>query len=163
MAWFRRRKAKQGSPGDRPANRGDIEHLENFVRSRRGVEAFIEPRTTVTETTLVLVAHDGEWTRRRIDGPEGARQFAHRLAIPVYDVALVGYPKRMREFNERRRQAARAAAQGNAAADGAKPADGATGLRSIGDAPATGSGPGGTPRPTAGPDRSAEDSRPAST
>lgn len=117
MAWFRRRKAQQGSPGDRPANRGDIEHLEQFARTRRGVEAFIEPRTTVTETTLVLVAHDGEWTRRRIDGPEGARRFAHRLAIPLYDVALVGYPKRMREFNERRRRAARAAA-----GEGANPA-----------------------------------------
>ena len=27
------------------------------------------------------------------------------LGIPVYDVALVGYPQRMRDFNERRKRA----------------------------------------------------------
>lgn len=106
MAWFRRGKKAGGPPGDRPANRADLDHLEQFVRSRRGVEAFIEPRTTVTETTILLIAHDGEWTRRRIDGPAGARRFAHRMAIPIYDVALVGYPQRMRDYNERRKRAA---------------------------------------------------------
>jgi hypothetical protein len=106
VAWFRRRKKAGGAAGDRPANRADLDHLEQFVRSRRGVEAFIEPRTTVTETTILLIAHDGEWTRRRIDGPDGARRFAHRMAIPIYDVALVGYPQRMRDFNERRKRAA---------------------------------------------------------
>jgi hypothetical protein len=106
VAWFRRRKDSSGAPGHRGANRADLEHLEEFVRSRRGVEAFIEPRTTVTQTTVLLIAHDGEWTRRRIDSPEGARRFAHRLAIPIYDVALVGYPQRMRDYNERRKKAA---------------------------------------------------------
>jgi hypothetical protein len=80
-----------------------LEHLEQFVRSRRGVEAFIEPRTMVTETTVLLIAHDGEWTRRRVDGPTAARRLAHRLAIPIYDVALVGYPQRMRDYNARKR------------------------------------------------------------
>lgn len=108
MAWFRRRKAKGGSPGDRPADRDDLAHLAEFIRTRRGVEAFIEPRTTVTATTVLLIAHDGEWTRRRVDSPEAARRFAHRQAIPIYDVALVGYPQRMRDFNERRRRAAKA-------------------------------------------------------
>ena len=103
MAWFRRRRSGSG-PGDRQANRADIEHLAEFVRSRRGVEAFIEPETTVTETTVLLIAHDGEWTRRRIDSPEGARRFAHQLAIPVYDVRLMGYPQRMRDYNERRKR-----------------------------------------------------------
>jgi hypothetical protein len=28
-----------------------------------------------------------------------------RRGIPVYDTALVGYPKRMREYNERRKAA----------------------------------------------------------
>jgi hypothetical protein len=106
VAWFRRRKTTSGATGDRPVTRADLDHLEQFVRSRRGVEAFIEPRTTVTETTILLIAHDGEWTRRRIDGPAGARRFAHQMAIPIYDVALVGYPQRMRDFNERRKRAA---------------------------------------------------------
>ncbi|MFC4105538.1 hypothetical protein [Micromonospora zhanjiangensis] len=107
MAWFRRRGRKAsstGSTGERPADQADLDHLEQFVRSRRGVEAFIEPRTTVTQTTVILIAADGEWTRRRVQGPEGARRFAHRLAIPVYDVRLVGYPQRMRDYNERRKR-----------------------------------------------------------
>ena len=32
-----------------------------------GVEAYVEPKTTVTDVTVVLVADDGEWTRRRVD------------------------------------------------------------------------------------------------
>jgi len=104
VAWFRRRRQAGVAAGGRTANRADLEHLEEFVRSRRGVEAFIEPRTTVTETTVLLIAHDGEWTRRRVDGPEGARRFAHRLAIPIYDVKLMGYPQRMRDYNERRKR-----------------------------------------------------------
>jgi hypothetical protein len=70
---------------------------------RRGVEAYVEPRTTVTETTVVLIAHDGEWTRRRIDGEQGAARLGRKLGIPVYDVALVGYPRRMREYTARQR------------------------------------------------------------
>ncbi|WBB67165.1 hypothetical protein [Micromonospora sp. WMMD812] len=104
MGLFRRRKQARVVSHDRAADRADLEHLENFVRTRRGVEVYIEPRTTVTETTVMLIADDGEWTRRRIDGPDGARRFAHRMAIPVYDVRLMGYPKRMRDFNERRKR-----------------------------------------------------------
>jgi hypothetical protein len=36
---------------------------------------------------------------------EAARGWGNKVGIPVYDVALVGYPKRMREFNERRKRA----------------------------------------------------------
>ena len=54
---------------DRGSGPADLGHLEQFVATRRGVEGYVEPRTAVTETTIVLVAADGEWTRRRIDGP----------------------------------------------------------------------------------------------
>ncbi|MEU8012779.1 hypothetical protein [Micromonospora parva] len=104
MGLFRRRKQAAVPSRDRAADRGDLDHLEKFIRSRRGVEAYIEPRTTVTETTVILIADDGEWTRRRIDGPDGARRFAYRMGIPVYDVRLMGYPQRMRDFNERRKR-----------------------------------------------------------
>ena len=103
MAWFRRRREPTRG-GSRPADRADLEHLAEFVRSRRGVEGFIEPKTTVTETTVLLVAHDGEWTRRRIDSPESARRFAHQLAMPIYDIRLMGYPQRMRDYNERQKR-----------------------------------------------------------
>ena len=102
MAWFRRRKP---AAGGRTSSRDDLRHLEEFSRSRRGVEGFIEPRTTVTETTLLLIAHDGEWTRRRVPSVEAARHWGNRVGIPVYDVALVGYPQRMRDYNQRRKEA----------------------------------------------------------
>ena len=106
MAWFRRRKESGRDRAAGRPNRADLEHLAEFVRSRRGVEAFIEPRTTVTETTVLLIAHDGEWTRRRIESPEVARRFAHQLAMPIYDVRLMGYPQRMRDYNERQKRRA---------------------------------------------------------
>jgi len=96
---------KQRPGTTRSADGADVEHLEAFARSRRGVEAFVEPRTTMTETTVALVAADGEWTRRRIAGEKAAWQLGQRLGIPVYDVAAVGYPSRMREWTARRRAA----------------------------------------------------------
>lgn len=78
-------------------------HLRDWTRARVGVEAFVEPRTTVTETTVVLVAHDGEWTRRRVGNPHRAKKIARSLKIPVYDVQLVGYPQRMRDHDARER------------------------------------------------------------
>jgi hypothetical protein len=101
VALFRRR-PQAGRVATRATSQADIEHLEQFVRSRRGVEALIEPRTTVTETTVILIAHDGEWTRRRVGSPDDAWRFGRRLGIPVYDVAHVGYPQRMRDYNARR-------------------------------------------------------------
>ncbi len=103
MAWFRRRSKDTRPTLDRHAFRGDQEHLEQFARSRTGVEAFLEPRTNVTQTTIMLIAHDGEWTRRRVESPEAGRRWAHNLSIPFYEVALMGYPQRMRDFNARRK------------------------------------------------------------
>lgn len=103
MRLFRRKNARPGTlRGPDPA---DFTHLEEFARSRRGVEAYVEPQTTVTSMTVVLVAHDGEWTRRRIAGPDEARRLGQKLAIPVYDVAATGYPSRMREWTRLRKQA----------------------------------------------------------
>ncbi|WP_181783835.1 oxidoreductase [Pseudonocardia pini] len=87
----------------RGADSADAEHLRSWAAVREGVEGFVEPRTTVTETTMLLVAKDGEWTRRRISGPDGARKLARSLKIPVYDVQLVGYPQRMRDHDARQK------------------------------------------------------------
>ncbi len=88
---------------DRGPVKADLSHLEQFVASRRGVEGYVEPRTAVTETTIVLVAADGEWTRRRIDGPDVARRLSRELAIPVYDAQVTGYPQRMRDWSARQK------------------------------------------------------------
>ncbi|MGV0717267.1 oxidoreductase [Mycolicibacterium sp. XJ662] len=81
----------------------DLQYLRQWVADHYGVEAFVEPKTTVTDVTVVLVAADGEWTRRTTGGEAGARRLSQRLNIPVYDVQKVGYPQRMRDFDERRR------------------------------------------------------------
>jgi hypothetical protein len=103
VAWFRRRSS--AAADTRPTARDDFAHLEQFIASRRGVEAYLEPKTTVTDVTVVLIAHDGEWTRRRVPGVAAARQWGNRMGIPVYDVALTGYPQRKRDYDERRKKA----------------------------------------------------------
>lgn len=93
-------------PGTVRTGGGDeLDHLAAWASSRRGVEGFVEPETRTTATTLVLVASDGEWTRRRVGSPKHAFAFGGRLGIPVYDVAAVGYPSRMREWTARRKAA----------------------------------------------------------
>ena len=105
MGLFDRlRRSPRGGTLDRGAGRADVRHLEQFVASRRGVEGYVEPRTAVTETTIVLVAADGEWTRRRIEGPDTARRLSRDLAIPVYDAQVTGYPQRMREWSSREKE-----------------------------------------------------------
>ena len=98
----RRTKSPEGTL-DRAADNEDTAALKDFVKSRKGVEAFVEPATTMTSTTMLLVAHDGEWTRRRVQSPQAAQDLARKLEIPVYDAQIVGYPPRMREYNRRQR------------------------------------------------------------
>jgi hypothetical protein len=109
---FRRRRglSRGGPTGStvRAADTADAEHLRSFVSARRGVEGFVEPRTTVSEVTLLLVAHDGEWTRRRVPSVEWAHDFANRLGVPSYDAAVVGIPQRMRDYNRRLKQSEKA-------------------------------------------------------
>ena len=103
---LRDRLTRRPKPGTtRPARSADTDHLVEWASSRRGVEGFVEPQTSVTATTLVLVAGDGEWTRRRIASPKAAFAFGTAQGIPVYDVAAVGYPSRMREWTAKRKAA----------------------------------------------------------
>jgi hypothetical protein len=106
---FRGRRSTRGGDGHDPA--ADLRYLHQWVAERNGVEAFVEPKTTVTDVTVVLVAADGEWTRRRAGGDAGARRLSERLNIPVYDVQKVGYPQRMRDYDARRRIERRRAAR----------------------------------------------------
>ena len=98
MGMFDIFRTSAGGTGD-----GDVAYLRAWVADHYGVEAFVEPKTTVTDVTVVLVAADGEWTRRRTGGYAGARKLSAQLQIPVYDVQKVGYPQRMRDYDSRRR------------------------------------------------------------
>ena len=107
----RRRGSTLKSPGGagpttvRGSDGADAKHLTEFAASRRGVEGFVEPRTAVTDVTMILVAHDGEWTRRRVPSVDWAHKFANDHGVPSYDAAVVGYPARMREYNRRQKNA----------------------------------------------------------
>jgi len=94
---------RTGSTRVRAAEAADEQHLHEWVEARRGVEGFVEPRTAVSDVTLLLVAHDGEWTRRRVASPAAARKLARSMRMPVYDAQIVGYPQRMRDHDARQR------------------------------------------------------------
>ena len=97
---------RRSRPGTvRGAESADVDHLYAWAAARRGVEGFVEPQTATPATTLVLVAGDGEWTRRRVDSPRAAFSFGKSAGLPVYDVAAVGYPPRMREWTAKRKAA----------------------------------------------------------
>ncbi|NLF04950.1 MAG: oxidoreductase [Actinomycetales bacterium] len=107
MGLFRRRRRgsnEPDAPSPREAQRATREYLAEFVRTRVGVEAYVEPETNVTQTTVVLIATTGEWTRRKVPDAATARKIAEELGIPVYDVQRTGYPPRMREWNARQRR-----------------------------------------------------------
>jgi hypothetical protein len=118
MGWFGRKKfgTRRGGRNrtragavvsDRDATTADREHLAGFIDGHQGVEGFVEPQTTVSQTTLLLVAKDGEWTRRRVPSARWAHDFTNKLGVPTYDASVVGYPQRMRDYNHRQAQAAK--------------------------------------------------------
>lgn len=81
----------------------DLQHLIEWAATRPLVQGYVEPVTWVNEMSVVLVDLTGEWTRRRIGGPKGAREVHDALGIPLYDVLETGYPEAMRERIEAER------------------------------------------------------------
>ena len=111
MAWWRfgsRRRAESTAAetgGSSRSRRSEVlAHFRDFERTRVGVEAYLEPATRVTSTTMVLIDFQGEWTRRAIPDPDAGVALAKELGIPVYDINLTGYPQRMRDWNARQRR-----------------------------------------------------------
>jgi hypothetical protein len=105
---IRRTRGNRVASMDREATPDDLDALRSFARTRKGVEFYVEPETMVTDTTAVAVATDGEWTRRRVGSPKVIQRVARELGLPVYDVQIVGYPERMREYNARMKAEGRA-------------------------------------------------------
>jgi hypothetical protein len=102
--WFKgegKRSGPSKSTGD--VSRGSTRELEQFATSRSSVEAYLEPRTAIYSTTLLLVADDGEYLRRPIGDKAHAAELCKRLNLPLYDAARVGYPRRMRDYDAGRR------------------------------------------------------------
>lgn len=120
MSWLdrlrlRRRPGRGRAAGDRRSagrlDRYDFDEsaarLREFAATRQGVEGYVEPATPVTGPTMVFVARDGEWTRRRVPSAAAAHHLANSLGVPSYETRAVGYPQRMRDWTHQQRQAAR--------------------------------------------------------
>ena len=80
----------------------DVKAMQRFAQSRRGVEAYLEPRTMQQPMTVVLVAYDGEWLRFTIPDERVVRSLSKSHGIPVYEAARTGYPRRMKEYRRDR-------------------------------------------------------------
>jgi hypothetical protein len=99
--------ARTGSTRVRASTNEDEQHLDRFVATREGVEGFVEPRTAVSDVTLLLVAWDGEFTRRRVPSADWAYSFCQRRGISAYEAGVVGIPHRMREYIKRQKRRGR--------------------------------------------------------
>jgi hypothetical protein len=77
--------------------------LEAWAASHKGIEGYIEPRTATNPTTLLLVDRDGDHLRGPVRDPADAVAFCDRRGFPVYDAQVIGYPKRMKDFDKRAR------------------------------------------------------------
>lgn len=82
-------------------------YLQGWVAQRIGVEAWLEPATGLNRPSLLLVSWDGEWTRRSVPSIEWARDFTSSLGVVSHDAGVVGYPQRMRDWDQRHKRDAR--------------------------------------------------------
>ncbi len=96
--------ARTGSTRVRASTDQDEEHLIDFIETREGVEGWVEPRTAVSDVTLLLVAWDGEYTRRRVPSADWAYKFCSRRGVTAYEAGVVGIPQRMREYISRQKR-----------------------------------------------------------
>jgi len=87
------------SRGQHPAGTFDGGPLLEFVRTRQGVEIYLEPRTNLYGDSVLLVADDGEYLRRPVPDAATVRRFCSEHGIPVYDAARTGYPRRVRDYD----------------------------------------------------------------
>lgn len=80
-----------------------LQELDRFVAEHKGIEGFVEPQTPTSPPSLLLVDRYGEHLRAPLREPADAYAYCESHAIPVYEAQVVGYPKRMKDFEKRRR------------------------------------------------------------
>ena len=105
VGWFsKRRVAAKVAKEQKEVDGVLLDHLDGFVTTRRGVEAWLEQPTSFNKPSILLVAADGESTRRAIPSIAFGYDFASRHDIPAYDAGVVPYPQRMREYGARNKR-----------------------------------------------------------
>lgn len=82
----------------------DRDGILDFLGSRRGVEAFMEPQTAMSQLSVVLVAEDGEWKRFELADDSFVRELSRTRSLPVFDAMRTGYPDRMRRYKRPQRE-----------------------------------------------------------
>lgn len=105
MSWLSRLgpRRKSTTQGSRDERRAATDALSEWVAAHRGIEVYVEPKTNLMTVTMVLVAHDGEFTRKQVASPQAAKSFARERQLPIYDATIVGYPQRMRDYSRRQK------------------------------------------------------------
>ncbi len=98
-AWFKGETKQPSDPTTDRASRTGTRELEEFIRTRAGVEAYLEPKTAIYSTTLLLVADDGEYLRRPVKDRNQGAALCARTNVPLYDARRVGYPRRMKDYD----------------------------------------------------------------
>lgn len=99
VGWFSRRKREASLAKDaKQVPDALFDHLSAFVATRRGVEAWVEQPTSFNKPSILLVAADGESTRRGVPSADYGYEFAAAHGLPCYDAGVVPYPRRMREY-----------------------------------------------------------------
>ncbi len=96
--WFFKRSSGKSA---KVARKETYEYAQDFCASRTDVEAYFEAETPREPASIMLVAHDGEWTRRKVPSLADAAKLSAELGIPLYEVARTGYPRSVREWNAR--------------------------------------------------------------
>jgi hypothetical protein len=82
----------------------DRDGMVAFLDSRRGVEAYMEPKTQMSRLSVVLVAEDGEWRRFELADDSFVRDLTRTRGLPVLDAMRTGYPDRMRKYKRPQRE-----------------------------------------------------------
>ena len=98
MGLFDRFRRGRGQPAGGGPSARTVAELKEFLRTREGVEGYVEPPTTVYAMTLCLVAGDGEYIRRPVRDERHSRGLCSEFGVPLYDARIVGYPRRMRDY-----------------------------------------------------------------
>lgn len=94
---LRQRRRGEKTAGGLP-NAAFAEHLQEFVDTRWGIEAWVEEAQKYARPSLLLVAFDGEFTRRSVPSEKWAYEWAEKRDIPAHRAGVVPYPQRMRDY-----------------------------------------------------------------
>lgn len=102
--WFFKRSSGKSA---KVARKETYEYVQDFCASRTDVEAYFEAETPREPASIMLVAHDGEWTRRKVPSLADAAKLSAelgfhymRLRVPdIHGLFVNGMPGISKSYN----------------------------------------------------------------